>query len=88
MNSQQSLLFLFVVMILCFSMWNAFKDAKEVHDHEAFFDEVRGFMAPGDRNTARMGYESCLYMNALAAKIGDVPMRRCKEVYFNEDAKK
>ena len=88
MNSQQSLMFFFIAMILVFSAWNAVKDTEEMHDHHEFFNDVREFMKPGDRNTARMGYESCLYANALAAKIGDVPMRRCKEIYLKKDVKK
>ena len=87
MNSQQSLLFLFVVMILAFSAWNAITDKEEMHDHQKFFDDVRAFMAPGDRNTAQMGYESCIFQNAIAAKL-DMPLRRCQEIYFKQEAEK
>ena len=74
------------VIILAMAIYNAFDDSHEMDEHRSFFIEVRDFMERGGRNTAEMGYRTCVIQNIHSEHIGDIPLRDCCMEYYPEDS--
>lgn len=51
------------------------------YDHSHFFDDVRGFIDKGDRNTAEQGHALCVRLNAIEQEHGLEPVD-CDEEYL------
>lgn len=84
---KHNLILLVAFLILGLSVFNIIEDDNEMHDHASFFEEVRQFMDRGDRNTAQMGYRTCLTQNQHSQHLG-IPLRDCCEEYFDGDSEK
>ena len=71
------------VIILAMAIYNAFDDQHEMDEHRSFFIEVREFMERGGRNTAEMGYRTCMIQNIHSEHIG-IPLRDCCAEYYSD----
>jgi len=74
------------ILILSFSVYNAFDDHDVTGTHMDFFSEVRDFMERGGRNTAEMGYINCLAQNLNSVALNNPTIDCCKTYYDNDEA--
>ena len=91
---KQNTILLIAFAILALSVYNAFDDDSEMDQHYEFFTDMRNFkeetkrfMNRGDRNTAEMGYETCVMQNRHSKLLG-APLRDCCGVYFDGNKEK
>lgn len=82
MNSlfREWLVYIIIAIVLSVSIWNNYRSDLE---HHAFFDDVRGFISVGPRNTAMDGYILCERINRLVAQSTECHLEQmdCKQHY-------
>ena len=69
------------IAILALSVFNMATDYLDMQEHEAFFKEMIEFKNRGGRNTAEMGFKTCIIQNIHNKEHG-ITDRNCCEIYF------